>query len=213
MRVVYGVSFHIPLSSSVKRVRQLKYYYGHSGCLEIKHLAMLLALSQIYFCRLSDVKCKDFKNVQRYYQTMKCQDSIGETNITFGSTWCSPIKCKHCISSIKGNTNNFNECLRAGLYVLYTCGHSHCMQKLLLLTHSCRWWIVYFSENKKNTARWTIYRLHLGKIFLVFLIWASSSQFCLNIRLILIICYKHINLSEDCTLLWGPPLWHPFHCI
>ena len=44
----------------------------------MKHLAMLLALWQIDFWRLSDVKCKNFEIVKQHYQSLKCQDSIGE---------------------------------------------------------------------------------------------------------------------------------------
>lgn len=49
----------------------------------------------------------------------------------------------------------------------------------------------------------------------IFPTWAFSSQFCLNISLLLTIFYKHINLSEDCTLLWGPPSLEsiPLHII
>lgn len=49
----------------------------------------------------------------------------------------------------------------------------------------------------------------------IFPTWAFSFQFCLDIRLLFTIFYKHINLSEDSTLIWGPPSLEsiPLHII
>lgn len=58
----------------------------------------------------------------------------------------------------------FSACLSAGLCVLYTCGLILSMHAASpLLTHICRWWLVDSSKSEKNTDRWTIYHLHLGK--------------------------------------------------
>ncbi len=52
-------------------------------------------------------------------------------------------------------------CLQASMYTYRLTFLLHA--KFVLLTHICRWWLIYSSKSEKNTDRWTIYRLRLGK--------------------------------------------------
>lgn len=57
--------------------------------------------------------------------------------------------------------NIMHACLQASMYTFRLTFSLHV--KFLLLTHICRWWLIYSSQSEKNTDRWTIYRLRLGK--------------------------------------------------